>query len=191
MADHEELKPKTPRTQIRERVQERKAEEAVAEEGSTAAGGNLFASLCCCLSASATATKSDGVNPLLIKKVHKMWASGSKDADGIMERLACWDYILNDEELKELVGDGDSTRGRATLQAMKAVKALDQINSDGRITEGTFYGYPPDTHTPCDFLIDHDHFMNCCDTSFDESRGVLPPIQQGRADRRLALRAHE
>ena len=68
-------------------------------------------------------------------KVHAMWAEITKDADGQVERIACWDFILADKELAALVGDGNAAKGTSLLEAMKEVKALDQVKKDGRISE--------------------------------------------------------
>ena len=72
-------------------------------------------------------------------KVHALWAEISKDADTQVERIACWNIILADKELAEIVGNGDAAKGTAVLEAMKKVKALDQIKQDGRISEQEFY----------------------------------------------------
>jgi hypothetical protein len=79
-------------------------------------------------------------------KVIAMWAAMTKDAsDGQVERLACWDQILADKELCSIVGSSDVEKGTAILQAMKDVKALDQIKQDGRISQEEFYRlYDPD-----------------------------------------------
>merc|ERR1712159_822563 len=74
----------------------------------------------------------------MITKVHTMWADATKDEDGQIERLACWEYILADEELASMQGNGDAAKGRAILLAMKEVRALDQECADGRISEGEF-----------------------------------------------------
>ena len=41
-----------------------------------------------------------------------MWAAGKKDDKGGIERLACWEYILADEELPGLVAFGDADKGK-------------------------------------------------------------------------------
>ena len=72
-------------------------------------------------------------------KVNSMWKNAAKDDDEKMERMACWDYILADDELAELIGTSDIEKGREILQAMKYAKALDQIESDGRVSEAEFH----------------------------------------------------
>ena len=51
---------------------------------------------------------------------------------GEVERLACWDLILADEELASIMGKGDGAMGRKMLECMKAVRALD-ASGDGLI----------------------------------------------------------
>ena len=46
-----------------------------------------------------------------------------------IERIACWDLILADEELADIMGKGDQTRGKAMLEVMKAIRALDWTGS--------------------------------------------------------------
>ena len=75
-----------------------------------------------------------------------MWKKAPKDADGEMERLACWKYIHANGELAEYVGDcggsaasvSNAAQGKAMLEAMQEKKALDQISSDGRISQAEF-----------------------------------------------------
>ena len=67
-------------------------------------------------------------------KVVSMWAGIIKDDDGQVERIACWDIILADQELASIVGNGDVARGSAMLQSMKDARALDQIKQDGRVS---------------------------------------------------------
>ena len=78
-------------------------------------------------------------------KVNSMWKNAAKDDDDQIERIACWDYILADDELAGLIGTSDIEKGREILQAMKYAKALDQIESDGRVSEAEFHRlYNPD-----------------------------------------------
>ena len=51
-------------------------------------------------------------------------------------RLKCWGRILSDESLvAPLAGDSDNEKGKSILLAMKEIRALDQIQKDGRISE--------------------------------------------------------
>ena len=56
---------------------------------------------------------------------------------GEVERIACWDFILADDELATLMGDGNQTKGKSMLEVMKAVRALDADGS-GSIDEEEF-----------------------------------------------------
>ena len=73
--------------------------------------------------------------------MHATWAQIAKDGDGQVERLACWKVVLADKELASIVGNGSVSRGTSVLQAMKEVRALDQmsrdywVKQDGRICE--------------------------------------------------------
>ncbi len=126
------MKPKTPRTTIRENIASRKADAVVEASKPTSRRGGFFSCLC----GGAVVAKTD---PRLIKKVHNLWGSIKEKEDGEVERLKCWEIILADEALIELIGKGDSAKGKARLLAMKAVRALDQIREDGRICEEEFY----------------------------------------------------
>ena len=64
-----------------------------------------------------------------------MWAEIG--ASGQVERLACWDFILADQQLASLMGKGDAEKGKAMLEVMKSVRALD-VDGDGQITELEF-----------------------------------------------------
>ena len=57
--------------------------------------------------------------------------------EGKIERLACWDFILADGELAQIMGKGDPAKGKAMLQVMKAEHALDK-NGDGVIQNDEF-----------------------------------------------------
>ena len=70
--------------------------------------------------------------------VDSKWLSLEKDEDGQIERLKCWDIILSDESLVTLVGNSDNEKGKSILLAMKEIRALDQIQKDGRISEAEF-----------------------------------------------------
>ena len=48
---------------------------------------------------------------------------------GEVERIACWNFILADDELATLMGDGNQTKGKSMLEVMKAVRALDADGS--------------------------------------------------------------
>ena len=74
----------------------------------------------------------------LKKKVDAMWVAAPKQKDGQMERLECWEMILADEELARLVGRSEAEEGRALLLAMKEVRALDAIKTDGRVSAAEF-----------------------------------------------------
>ena len=76
----------------------------------------------------------------LISYVHEMWAIIPKDdiIEGRVERLACWDFILSDYEIANLIGNLNPSKGKAMLTAMKEVRALD-ILGDGYIIEAGFY----------------------------------------------------
>ena len=64
-----------------------------------------------------------------------MWkVVGYKDE---VERTACWDFILADSELARIMGKGDQAKGKAMLEAMKAVRALDK-SGDGIIYDDEF-----------------------------------------------------
>ena len=64
-----------------------------------------------------------------------MWkVVGYKDE---VERTACWDFILADSELARIMGKGDQAKGKAMLEAMKAVRALDK-SGDGIIHNEEF-----------------------------------------------------
>ena len=69
-------------------------------------------------------------------KVIDMWKviSGPKNQ---VERLQCWDLILADSELARTMGKGDQTKGKAMLEVMKAMRAMDK-NGDGVIYEEEF-----------------------------------------------------
>ena len=60
--------------------------------------------------------------------------------EGKIERLACWDFILADGELAQIMGKGDPAKGKAMLQVMKAEHALDK-NGDGVIQMMSFSGF--------------------------------------------------
>jgi hypothetical protein len=45
-------------------------------------------------------------------KVDSLWAAMPKDANGSIERLACWAVLLADAELADLVGSGDAAKGK-------------------------------------------------------------------------------
>ena len=51
---------------------------------------------------------------------------------GEIERLACWDLILADEELASIMGKGDQAKGKKMLECLKAIRALDWTG-DGTI----------------------------------------------------------
>ena len=51
---------------------------------------------------------------------------------GEVERIACWDFILADDELATLMGDGSHAKGRRMLELMKSVRAIDE-SGDGMI----------------------------------------------------------
>ena len=51
---------------------------------------------------------------------------------GQVERLACWDFILADAELASIMGKGSEAKGKAMLESMKAMRALDK-SGDGII----------------------------------------------------------
>ena len=127
------MKPKTPRSTIRENIASRKADAAVEASAPTSRRGGLFS--CLCGGGGGVVAKTD---PRLIKKVHNLWGSIKEKEDGEVERLKCWEIILADEALIELIGKGDSAKGKARLLAMKAVRALDQVREDGRICEEEF-----------------------------------------------------
>lgn len=73
----------------------------------------------------------------LVAKVQKKWGEAPKGDNGAVERLACWDLIMSDSEICSLMGNKNSAKGKAILQAMKDVKALD-ISGDGQIDESEF-----------------------------------------------------
>ena len=56
---------------------------------------------------------------------------------GQVERLACWDFILADAELASIMGKGNEAKGKAMLEMMKAVRALD-TSGDGAIYDEEF-----------------------------------------------------
>ena len=87
------------------------------------------------LSSSSSSSSSSDPLQTVKDKVVSMWAGIIKDDDGQVERIACWDIILADQELASIVGNGDASRGTAVLQSMKDERALDQIKQDGRISE--------------------------------------------------------
>jgi len=68
-------------------------------------------------------------------KVIKMWKVIGKK--GQVERLACWDFILADDELASIMGKGDKSIGKSMLESMKSVRALD-VNRDDMIVESEF-----------------------------------------------------
>ena len=68
-------------------------------------------------------------------KVIKMWKVIGKK--GQVERLACWDFILADDELASIMGKGDKSIGKSMLESMKSVRALD-VNRDDMIVETEF-----------------------------------------------------
>ena len=68
--------------------------------------------------------------------MEKLWQKSSGGADFI-ERLACWEMILADDNLATLIGKSDTAKGRAMLHAMKKMKALD-TNADGQISAAEF-----------------------------------------------------
>lgn len=90
-------------------------------------------------------------------KVEDMWAAlPGKNAQGEVERLACWRQILVDEELLNMIGNGNLKTGKQTLLAMKAARGLD-VNADGHISESEYhrllthhknYAYHPEDHAP-------------------------------------------
>ena len=87
----------------------------------------------------AAATEDISLLEPLKNKVKAMWeAIPKEDEDGQIERLKCWDLILADEELCQLVGNADAAKGKEILTAMKEVRALDQIEVNGRISEEEF-----------------------------------------------------
>jgi hypothetical protein len=45
-------------------------------------------------------------------KVDSLWAAMPTDANGSIERLACWAVLLADAELADLVGSGDVAKGK-------------------------------------------------------------------------------
>ena len=51
---------------------------------------------------------------------------------GEVERMACWKFILKDKELPKIIGRGNQMKGKAMLESMKAVRALDK-SGDGMI----------------------------------------------------------
>ena len=57
------------------------------------------------------AAKAEVERELLRAKVDRMWAATPTDAEGQIERLACWDLILADAELAGLIGESDASRG--------------------------------------------------------------------------------
>ena len=63
-------------------------------------------------------------------KVLDMWKEIG--ADGEVERTKCWDFVLGDGELASLVASGNQPKGKAMLEVMKAVRALD-ASGDGLI----------------------------------------------------------
>ena len=65
------------------------------------------------------------------------WATLKKDKNGRVERLALWDIILADDEVAHLMGSENSANGKARLEAMKEVRALD-ISGDGQIAAAEF-----------------------------------------------------
>ena len=67
-----------------------------------------------------------------------LWNKLADPETGTVERLACWDTLLADGELAELVGESDAARGRKILKAMKSQKALD-VSGDGKITSSEFH----------------------------------------------------
>jgi len=64
-----------------------------------------------------------------------MWAEIG--ANGEVERLACWDFILADEELASIMGKGDHEEGKKMLERMKAKVALDR-SGNLKINEAEF-----------------------------------------------------
>ena len=54
-----------------------------------------------------------------------------------IERLACWDLLLSDDELACLLCRDDMMKGKAILAVMKSVRALD-IDGDGHIVKSEF-----------------------------------------------------
>ena len=68
-------------------------------------------------------------------KVLDMWAEIG--ANGEVERLACWDFILADEEFAGIMGKGDHEEGRNILERMKANVALDR-SGNLKINEAEF-----------------------------------------------------
>ena len=47
-------------------------------------------------------------------------------SEGEVERGHCWDLILADLELANLIGRNNQAKGKAMLESMKAVRALDK-----------------------------------------------------------------
>jgi len=45
-------------------------------------------------------------------KVDALWRSMPKNAEGSMERLACWDLIMADDELAALIGGKNFVLGK-------------------------------------------------------------------------------
>jgi Ca2+-binding EF-hand superfamily protein len=76
---------------------------------------------------------------MLITHVHEMWAAVPKDdiVEGRVERLACWDFILSDRKMPDLIGNLNPSKGKNLLVAMKEARALD-ILRDGYVIEAGF-----------------------------------------------------
>ena len=67
-----------------------------------------------------------------IKKIIGELHKASRTHKGQAERLACWDYIMNDEEMAYLIGNSNVEKGKAMMNAMKEANALD-ISGDGQV----------------------------------------------------------
>ena len=72
-------------------------------------------------------------------KVEQLWAE--TQTSGQIDRLACWDIILADDELASLlsavVGSPGMDKGKRMLAALKDMIGLD-VNSDGQIVKSEF-----------------------------------------------------
>jgi chemotaxis response regulator CheB len=70
-----------------------------------------------------------------------LWAEAKKLKEGGkkggaeigMDRLACWDMVIGSDQLAYVMGRGDTAEGKAMLENMREVKALD-VSGDGAIT---------------------------------------------------------
>ena len=89
---------------------------------------------------------------------------------GLVERLQCWDLILADSELARIMGKGDQPKGKAMLEAMKAMRALDKSGT-GVIYDEEFQRL----YLPSNLLAAEEAANTGLDTSYLEALCVSQP----------------